>query len=117
MNEDMDDVAGKRKGRMDEGTSAVSRPEEREKWLKPLYLGLLDTPGVYSASAGSESDRICIFLKFEGDKVKQANFQTTGCTPHDHWILCSRQYLSDDNRGDTARAHSMSIAQQFLFCR
>jgi nitrogen fixation NifU-like protein len=80
MNEDMDDVAGKRKGRMDEGTSAVSRPEEREKWLKPLYLGLLDTPGVYSASAGSESDRICIFLKFEGDKVKQANFQTTGCT-------------------------------------
>lgn len=75
MNEDKDDVTG-----INEGTSAASKPEECEKWLSPLYRGLLDTPGGYSASAGSGGDRICIFLKFEGDKVEQANLQTTGCT-------------------------------------
>ncbi|PKN62505.1 MAG: iron-sulfur cluster assembly scaffold protein [Deltaproteobacteria bacterium HGW-Deltaproteobacteria-15] len=75
MNEDKDEVAG-----INEGTSAACKPEECEKWLNPLYRAFLDTPGGYSASACSGGDGICIFLRFEGDKVEQANFQTTGCT-------------------------------------
>lgn len=80
MDEERGDMTRKRKGRTDEGTIAVCKQEAWKKWLKPMYLGLLDAPGVCSASAGSEDDRIFLFLKFEGDKVAQANFQTTGCT-------------------------------------
>lgn len=79
MNEDMDGMTGKRDGRVNVETSPELHPEEWEKWLKPFCLGLLDIPGMYSASAGSEGERISIFLRFEGDKVKQANFYTTGC--------------------------------------
>lgn len=79
MTEHTDDPTGKRGGRMNVETTPELRPEKWEKWLKPFYLGLMDTPGMYSASAGSEGDRVSIFLRFEDDEVKQANFQTTGC--------------------------------------
>lgn len=80
MNEDLDGGAGKRTGRVKEGAIAVCKQEEWKEWLKPLSLGLLDAPGVYSASAGSEGHRMFIFLKIEGDRVTQTNFQTSGCT-------------------------------------
>jgi len=79
MNDHMDDVSGKIKREADQGTIPGLRREDWEKMLEPFYRELLNTPGVYSASAGSEGDRVFIFLRFEDDKVEQANFQTTGC--------------------------------------
>jgi nitrogen fixation NifU-like protein len=78
MNDEMDDVIGRRKTGIGRATTGVWKPEDYEKWLKPLYLGLMDIPSGYSPSTGSASDTMRIFLRFEGDKVKQAAFQTAG---------------------------------------
>jgi len=72
------DMAGRKKAQLAELTTGVCKPDDYDKWLKPLYLGLTDVPNVYSASSVSGGDSIRIFLRFEGDKVKQATFQTAG---------------------------------------
>jgi nitrogen fixation NifU-like protein len=78
MNDEMDDLIGKRTTQIGRATTGACKPEDYEKWLKPLYLGLMDIPSGYSPSTGSAGDRMRIFLRFEGDKVKQAAFQTAG---------------------------------------
>jgi nitrogen fixation NifU-like protein len=80
MSEGKNDLAGRTKPQIDEVTTGVGKPDDYEKWLKPLYLGLMDMPGWYSASTSSEGDTMRIFLRFEQDKVKQVTFQTGGST-------------------------------------
>jgi nitrogen fixation NifU-like protein len=72
------DMAGRKKPQLAQLTTGVSKPDDYDKWLKPLYLGLMGAPGVYSASSASGGDTMTIFLRFEGDRVKQATFRTTG---------------------------------------
>ncbi len=72
------DMAGRKKPQMAELATGVSKPDDYDKWLKPLYLGFMDVPGVYSASSTSGNDTMTLFLRFEGDRVKQATFRTTG---------------------------------------
>jgi nitrogen fixation NifU-like protein len=50
-----------------------------ERWLRPQYMGGIDNPDGYGHVAGSCGDRMEIFLRFERDKVKEANFRTDGC--------------------------------------
>jgi nitrogen fixation NifU-like protein len=80
MSDEMNDLVGRTKPQIGEATTGVRKLEDYEKWLKPLYLGLMDIPGWYSASTGSEGDTMRIFLRFEEDKVKQVTFQTGGST-------------------------------------
>jgi nitrogen fixation NifU-like protein len=78
MSDEMNNVVGRRKTGIGRATTGVWKPEDYEKWLKPLYLGLMDIPSGYSPSTGSAGDTMRIFLKFEEDKVIQATFQTGG---------------------------------------
>jgi nitrogen fixation NifU-like protein len=78
MSGERNDTVGRTKPQIDEATTGVWKPEGYEKWLKPLYLGLMDIHSEYSPSTGSVGDTMRIFLRFEGDKVKQAAFQTAG---------------------------------------
>jgi nitrogen fixation NifU-like protein len=78
MNDEMNDVVGRKKTQIGQATTRIWKPEDYERWLKSLYLGLMDTQGGYSASTGSEGDAMRIFLKFEEDKAIQATFQTGG---------------------------------------
>jgi nitrogen fixation NifU-like protein len=50
-----------------------------ERWLKPLYVGMLPNPEGYGRITGTCGDTIEIFLRFEEDRVKKATFQTDGC--------------------------------------
>ena len=50
-----------------------------ERWLRPQYMGVMDSPDGYGHLAGTCGDRMEIFLRFEKDKVKEATFQTDGC--------------------------------------
>ena len=50
-----------------------------QRWLKPLYMGIMDKPDGHSCITGSCGDTMQIFLKFENEKVKDASFQTDGC--------------------------------------
>ncbi len=78
MSDETEDMTGRQKPQIAAPTTGVCKPDDYDKWLKPLYLGLTDVPNVYSASSASGGDSIRIFLRFEGDKVKQATFQTAG---------------------------------------
>jgi nitrogen fixation NifU-like protein len=50
-----------------------------ERWLKPLYAGVLPNPEGYGRLTGTCGDTMEIFLRFEEDRVKNATFQTDGC--------------------------------------
>jgi nitrogen fixation NifU-like protein len=50
-----------------------------ERWVEPLYAGVLAEPDGYARVVGSCGDAMEIFLKFENDRVSEATFQTEGC--------------------------------------
>ena len=50
-----------------------------ERWLKPLYVGVMPNPEGYARVTGTCGDTMEIFLRFESDRVKEATFQTDGC--------------------------------------
>ena len=50
-----------------------------QRWLNPLYQGALEDPDGFACLTGACGDTIEIYLKFEGNRVKEASFQTTGC--------------------------------------
>ncbi|MFH1124207.1 MAG: iron-sulfur cluster assembly scaffold protein [Pseudomonadota bacterium] len=50
-----------------------------ERWCHPLYMGLLEDPDGQAYVRGPCGDPMAVFLRFEGDCVKEASFQTEGC--------------------------------------
>jgi nitrogen fixation NifU-like protein len=50
-----------------------------ERWLKPLYVGVMPNPEGYGRIKGTCGDTMEIFLRFEKERVKEATFQTDGC--------------------------------------
>ena len=50
-----------------------------QRWLNPLFKGPMKDPDGYARSVGACGDAMEIFLKFEGDRVKEASFQADGC--------------------------------------
>jgi len=71
LSDEMEDMPGRNKSHIAEPTTGVLKPDDDDKWLKPLYLGLTDVPNVYSASSASGSDTMSIFLRFEGAPQKR----------------------------------------------
>ncbi|MGD8388250.1 MAG: iron-sulfur cluster assembly scaffold protein [Desulfobacteraceae bacterium] len=50
-----------------------------ERWRNPRYVGALENPDGYGRLTGTCGDTMQIFLKFQGDRVTEATFQTDGC--------------------------------------
>jgi len=50
-----------------------------ERWRNPRYVGALENPDGYGRLTGTCGDTMQIFLKFQGDRVTEASFQTDGC--------------------------------------
>jgi nitrogen fixation protein NifU and related proteins len=50
-----------------------------QRWRKPLYMGIVRDADGYGRVTGTCGDTMEIFLKFEGEKVKEATFRTDGC--------------------------------------
>jgi len=50
-----------------------------ERWRNPLYEGALADADGYACLRSSCGDAMEIFLKFDGERVKQASFRTAGC--------------------------------------
>jgi nitrogen fixation NifU-like protein len=47
--------------------------------MNPLYVGALASPDGYACSRSSCGDSMEFFLKFDGDRVREASFRTAGC--------------------------------------
>jgi nitrogen fixation NifU-like protein len=81
MTDELDDFARELQDHIYEETRRTYGQVAFERWLRPLYVGVMDNPDGYSRVTGSCGDTIEIFLKFEKDIVKDAAFQTDGCGP------------------------------------
>ncbi len=79
MGKDFDDLAAELQNQIYEETRAAYGEVAFQRWLKPLYMGKMDSPDGHARVTGSCGDTMEIFLKFEGGKVYEASFLTTGC--------------------------------------
>jgi nitrogen fixation NifU-like protein len=79
MGNELDDFVQDLQGQIYEETRAAYGEVAFERWMKPLYMGMIDNPDGYGCVIGSCGDTMQIFLKFENDKVKEASFLTDGC--------------------------------------
>lgn len=55
------------------------------RWQNPTHMGTLPDADATAQLKGSCGDSMCIYLKFEDDRVTSASFQTDGCGPS---IVC-----------------------------
>ena len=55
------------------------------RWQAPTHMGVIPDADVTAQLKGTCGDSMCIYLKFENDRVKSASFQTDGCGPS---IVC-----------------------------
>jgi len=79
MSKAMDDFVEEIKNQVLEETREVYGNAAFERWLDPRLMGSLDDPDGYACLRGKCGDTVQIYLKFDGDRVKEATFQTDGC--------------------------------------
>ena len=79
MSEELDDFINDLQDRIYDETKETYGETMFERWLNPLYMGVIDNADGYARVTGSCGDTMEIFLLFEDDRVKQASFQTNGC--------------------------------------
>ena len=75
----MDDFVEDMQKQIYEETKAVYGETFFQRWLNPLHMGSVRDADGYGRVKGSCEDTMEIFLKFEGDRVREASFQTDGC--------------------------------------
>jgi nitrogen fixation NifU-like protein len=81
MSDDLDDFARELQDQIYEETRRTYGQVAFERWLNPLYMGVMDNPDGCGRVTGSCGDTMEIFLRFEKGRVKEAVFQTDGCGP------------------------------------
>ncbi len=50
-----------------------------ERWLRPKYIGEMESPQGYANVTGPCGDSVKIFLRIHDDKIIDARFVTNGC--------------------------------------
>ncbi|MBN2040463.1 MAG: iron-sulfur cluster assembly scaffold protein [Spirochaetes bacterium] len=85
MSDELDDFINDLQGELN--TRAIKDYGQAgfERWKNPPHNHPIKNPDGYASVTGSCGDTMEIFLKFKGDKVKDASFQTNGCGPS---IIC-----------------------------
>lgn len=79
MANEFDDFAKGLQNQIYESTREAYGLAAFERWLKPLYIGVMNSPDGYGRITGTCGDTMEIFLKFEKERVKEATFLTDGC--------------------------------------
>jgi nitrogen fixation NifU-like protein len=79
MTDELDNFARDLQDQINEETREAYGQVAYERWLKPLYVGVMSDPDGYGRVTGTCGDIMEIFLKFDKDIVNDATFQTNGC--------------------------------------
>jgi nitrogen fixation NifU-like protein len=79
MGKKIDELVKELKDQIFEETKEAFGDAAFQRWLNPIYKGSLDNPDGYACLKGRCGDTLEIFLKFDGEKVKEAAFLTDGC--------------------------------------
>jgi len=79
MGDELDDFSRRLQQQIyDEIRSAYGEPAI-QRWLTPRYVGTMQDPDGHACLHGKCGDTMEIFLKFNGDTVVEALYQTDGC--------------------------------------
>jgi nitrogen fixation NifU-like protein len=81
VTDELDDFAVELQNQILDETREAYGQVAFERWLNPLYMGVMDNPDGHGRLTGSCGDTMEIFLKFEREKVVEATFLTDGCGP------------------------------------
>jgi nitrogen fixation NifU-like protein len=79
MNETVDEFVRKLEEQIHQETREAYGDAAYERWLNPSYVGSIEDPDGYASLKGRCGDTVKIYLKFEGDRVKEARCETDGC--------------------------------------
>ena len=79
MGDTLDDFVHEIREQIYEETKGAYGNKAYQRWLNPLFMGSMNNPDGYARSVGVCGDTMEIFLKFDGNRVKQALFQADGC--------------------------------------
>ena len=79
MADKLDDFVKNLQNQIFDETRATYGEVVFQRWLNPLYMGVMNDADGYGRVTGSCGDTIEIFLRFEKGNVKEALFQTDGC--------------------------------------
>lgn len=93
----IDDFARKLQQQIYEETREAYGDRAFQRWLHPLYMGTMPDPDGHACVHGRCGDTMEIFLKFGGDRVEEALFQTDGCGSS---IACA-SFAAEMARGKT----------------
>lgn len=79
MVDNFDDFSKELQNQIFEETKATYGEVAFERWREPQFMRSMENPDGYGCITGSCGDTMKLYLKFDGDKVKEASFQTDGC--------------------------------------
>ncbi len=79
MSDQMDDFAKELQDQIYDETKAAYGKVAFERWMKPLYMGVMEDADGHGRITGTCGDTMELFLRFEKGKVQAASFQTDGC--------------------------------------
>ena len=97
MGDGVDDFVQKLQQQIyEEAKEAYGEPAFR-RWKNPLYMGTMPDPDGHACVHGKCGDTMEIFLRFNGDRVDEALFQTDGCGSS---IACA-SFAAEMARGKT----------------
>ena len=79
MNDNLDAFVNQLQERIFDETRAAFGEEGFQRWRHPLYRGPLANADAQARLTGNCGDSMEIFLKFDGDRVREAAYVTDGC--------------------------------------
>ena len=79
MGDGIDDFARKLQQQIFEEAKEAFGTAAFQRWHNPLYMGTMQDPDGHARVHGKCGDTMEIFLKFDGEQVQEALFQTDGC--------------------------------------
>jgi NifU-like protein involved in Fe-S cluster formation len=81
MGDDFDRIVAVLQETVNEDTRAAWGEEAFQRWIAPPNRGVLENADGTSFLRGPCGDSMAIFLRFDGDRVAAATFETDGCGP------------------------------------
>jgi len=91
MADELDDFARALQDQIYKETKEAYGEVAFERWLKPLYVGVLPNPEGYGRITGTCGDTMEIFLRFEDGRVKKCHISNRWMWPeHGLWFFRSR---------------------------
>ena len=79
MSDTLDDFVQKLQEQIYKDAKEAYGMQAFERWLNPMYMGIIDDADGYARVKGKCGDTMEIFLKFENERIKEASYRTDGC--------------------------------------